>query len=238
MAYIKEIDFGDGTVATITDWGPYDLWSRIRVERTNFDKQQVFFQYQSGQGAPGITTSTDLDTNMPSPGSLSAEQEMLIYSIQIIPDEIAGTSITDGESTYSAGYFVPEKTVTAAYAKWANLFGSLLLQFRIEQAKTYAEGRMDHFPTGGGPVMSHNSQTDDQAAEAADWAAGYFLNNGTPQWPSARRLATPLYLNGLETFRAILWAPRGAPNYTVPIEWSFGAGFTCRLTGPRKRPTL
>lgn len=238
MAYIKEIDFGDGTVATITDWGPYDIWSRIRIEADNFGQQQVFFQYQSGQAAPGITTSTDIDTNMPAPGSLSAEQEMLIYSIQIIPDEIAGTSITDGESSYAAGTHVPEKQVTDMYAKWSALFGSLLLQFRIEQAKTYAEGRIDHFPTGGGPVASHNSQTDDQAAEAADWQASYFLNNGVPQWPSARRLATPLYLNGLETFRAILWSPRGALNRTSPIAWSFGAGFTCRLTGPRKRPTL
>jgi hypothetical protein len=238
MAYIKEIDFGDGTVATITDWGPYDLWSRIRIEPANFGNQQVFFQYQSGQAAPGIQISTDIDTNMPSAGSLSAEQEMLIYSIQIVPDEIAGTAITDGESSYAAGSHVPEKTVTAAYAKWAGIFGSLLMQFRIEQAKTYAEGRIDHFPTGGGPVMNHNSQTDDQAAEAADWAASYHINNGTPQWPSARRLATPLYLNGLETFRAILWAPRGALNIATPIAWEFGAGFTCRLTGPRKRPTL
>lgn len=238
MAYIKEIDFGDGTVATITDWGPYDLWSRIRIEAGTFGRQQVFFQYQSGQAAPGITTSTDIDTNMPAPGSLSAEQEMLIYSIQIIPDEILGTSVTDGETTYVAGTHLPEKTVTAALAKWANLFGSLLFQFRIEQAKTYAEGRIDHFPTGGGPVMQHNSQTDDQAAEAADFAASYLLNNGTPQWPSARRLATPLYVNGLETFRGILWAPRGEPVRTTPIAWEFGAGFTCRLTGPRKRPTL
>jgi hypothetical protein len=238
MAVIKEIDFGDGTAATITDWGPYDVWSRIRVEAAGFAQQQVFFQYQAGQAAPGITTSTDLDTNISAPGSLSAEEEMLIYSIQIIPDEILGTAVTVGQTTYAIGTHLPETTVTGGMAKWANLFSSLLFQFRIQQAKVYAEGRIDHFPAGGGAHIEHNSATDDQAAEAADFQATYLINNGLQGWDKARRLASPLYIAGLETFRGLLWAPRGAPVIAQPIAWVQGAGFTCRLSGPRKRPTL
>ena len=54
MAQIKKIEFGDGSQVTITDWGDYPLWSRICVGANTFGTDQAFFQYQSGQAAPGV----------------------------------------------------------------------------------------------------------------------------------------------------------------------------------------
>jgi hypothetical protein len=206
----------------------------------NFGTEQSFFQYQSGQGAPGIAVSTDLDTNMLSPGALPANHEMLVYSFQIIPDEILGAAVTVGEVTFPAGCNLPEVNVTSAFQKWNQIYGGLLFQFRIEQSKTYVEGPLSYFPAGGGMHIEHNSFVEGQAAEAADWIEGYSTHNGTQGWDSVRRLWMPIYLAGLETFRGILRAPRGAfPFATLtPIVWAYGAGFTCRMTGPRKRPTF
>lgn len=237
MAKIKSIEFGDGSQVTITDWGDYPIWSRVVFTAGNFGTDQAFFQYQSGQGGPGIGLSTDLDTNMLSAGNLPAGHEFLVYSFQIVPDEIIGVATTVGETTFAAGHHLPEANVTSAFQKANQIFGSLLFQFRIEQSKTYVEGPISYFPGGGGSHIEHNSAIDGQAAEANDHIEGYSLHNGEQGWDHVRRLWMPIYIAGLETFRGTLRAPRGAFNIAAPIDWAYGMGFTCRMTGPRKRPT-
>jgi hypothetical protein len=237
MAQIKKIEFGDGSQVTITDWGDYPLWSRVVIPAATFGTDQAFFQYQSGQAGPGITLSTDLDTNMLANGQLPASHEFLVYSFQIIPDEILGVATTVGETTYAAGHHLPEVDVTAGFQKMNQIFNSLLFQFRIEQSKTYVEGPIGYFPAGGGAHIEHNSAIDGQASEAADYLEAYAIHNGRQGWDHVRRLWMPIYIAGLETFRGTLRAPRGAFNTDTPIDWDFGMGFTCRMTGPRKRPT-
>jgi hypothetical protein len=117
------------------------------------------------------------------------------------------------------------------------IWNSLLFQFRIEQSKTYVEGPIGYFPAGGGAHIEHDAAVDENAAEAPDYAATYALHNGEQGWDHVRRLWMPIYIAGLETFRGTLRAPRGAFNTDTPIDWDFGMGFTCRMTGPRKRPT-
>lgn len=246
MAIIKDIEFGDGNVVSITDWGDYPLWSRIvYASEAATNQAQSFFQYLVGQAGPGITIASDMDTNMPSPGALPAGHEMLVYSIQIIPDEILGSDTDVGKSTYNAGVLLPEATVTQALYKWRTYFDNLLFQLRIEQSKTYVEGRMDHFPAGGGAHFEHNCANDDNTPEdPADYTSTYQITNGLQTWEAARRLATPIYLGSLETFRGILTRPRGVPGSgnlgtdVASLQYVYQGAFTVRLTGPRKRPTL
>lgn len=203
----------------------------------NFGTDNAFFQYQSGQAGPGITLSTDIDTNMLANGQLPAGHEFLVYSFQIIPDEILGVAETIADTGYLPGAHVPEVNVTAAFQKANTIFENTLFQFRIEQSKTYVEGNIGYFPGGGGQHLEHNSAVDGQIAEAADYIESYSIHNGHQGWDHVRRLWMPIYIAGLETFRGIIRQPRGAFNITNPIAWARGMGFTCRMTGPRKRPT-
>ena len=221
----------------------YPLWSRVYVAAdANFNQQQSFFQYLAGQAGPGITIASDLDTNMPSNGQLPASHEMLIYSIQIIPDEVISQDVTVGKTTFNPGTLLPEQDVADAFSKWRSYFENLLFRFRIEQSKTYVEGRLDHFPQGGGLHIEHDAAVDESAEDAAAYVATYLITNGLQSWEAARRLATPIYIAPLETFRGILERPRGVPatgsGSTAPIPWQYTGGFTARLTGPRKRPAL
>jgi hypothetical protein len=237
MAQIKKIEFGDGSQVTITDWGDYPLWSRVCVTAANFGTDQAFFQYQAGQAGPGIVLSTDIDTNMLSNGQLPAGHEFLVYSFQIIPDEILGVATTVGQTTYPAGHHLPEGTVLQGFQKMNQIFNSLLFQFRIEQSKTYVEGPIGYFPAGGGAHIEHMAAVDETDVEAG-YTTAYAIHNGEQGWDHVRRLWMPIYIAGLETFRGTLRSPRGAFDLVnTPIDWAFGMGFTCRMTGPRKRPT-
>jgi hypothetical protein len=201
------------------------------------------FQYQVGAAGPGIVAATDADTNIPSPGQLPAMHEFLVYSVQMIPDEITeavGANFVIGDN-------VPEVTVARAMQKWSTLYANILFQFRIEQSKNFVEGRISHFPAGGGPHFEHteassvNASTGVQVLASISWSTAYIHTNGIQSWEATRRLASPIYLAGLETFRGILRFPRGAIlNASGPtrLRWLYGFGMTCRLTGPRRRPTL
>jgi hypothetical protein len=118
-----------------------------------------------------------------------------------------------------------------------------LFQFRIEQSKNFIEGRIDHFPSGGGPHFEHTEATsirDSNSYTGSSWATNYIQTNGLQSWEATRRLASPIYLAGLETFRGVIRFPRGAWAIAGPAaqQWVYGIGVTCRLTGPRRRPTL
>jgi hypothetical protein len=219
----------------------YPIWSRCYVAtEAGFNQAQSFFQYLVGQAGPGITTATDIDTNMPANGNLPAGHEMLIYSIQIIPDEVVGQNTTLLKTVYTPGDLVPCFNVLQGTQKWRTYFDNLLFQLRIEQSKTYVEGRIDHFPQGGGVEISGPGTVAILPADAA-YTSTYTLSNGMRTWEAARRLATPIYLGSLETFRGILSRPRGvtANQGTAPVAYSnTGGAFTVRLTGPRKRPTM
>ena len=193
------------------------------------NQKQYLFNYTVGGLMPvGNIRATRADTNMPGVGQLPLGHEMLIYSLQVIPDEfpvISGTNATLK--------LTPEASVNAGIWKWRKIFHQTLLSLEVEQTKSFVEGRLDHFPMGGGLSIEHNAymtSTDDQA---------YILHNGTPEWSATRRLAMPIHIGSLETFTVTLDWPRGGVGNSVSDEYGFvrGFGLTVRLTGPRMRPT-
>jgi hypothetical protein len=239
MAIIREITFGDGTVVRITDWGDYPVYSRAVWDAENLVQlvETFIFNYQVGAMMPVTNQrATYADTNMPGTGQLPMGHQMLVYSLQVIPDEFA---YVDGDTNKpNPLWMTPAANVTAAYWKFRKIFHQTMLHLVVEQTKSFVEGRLDHFPAGGGFLLDHNSLVDDAASPGE---AGYQVNNGIKSWAATRRLAMPVHLGSLENFYVSLDWPRGGlgidqsvdPNYEA---WT-GFGILIRLTGPRQRPT-
>ena len=209
------------------------MWSRGQMAALQTTDVPLF-QYIEGQTVPGgvvAATATKLDTNMPGPGQLPLGHQMLVYSIQAIFDE--------ADSDTTGGQVKNCDTVPEGIAKWNNIVTNTLFQFKVEQSKAYAEGLLTHFPAGGGVHMVKTETIYQSSAgmtpspEPDVWAA-YIVQNGHPTWEAARRLAMPIHLGALETFRGILSWPRGA--LVAPESPDKEFGITIRLTGPRQRP--
>jgi hypothetical protein len=196
------------------------------------------FQYIAGQPVPGgvvAANATDIDTNMPAPGSLPLGHQFLIYSVQIIFDE--ADSDAAGCATAVSGNTKADNSIEGM-AKWENIMYNTLFQLRIEQSKSYVEGLLQHFPSGGGMYFIQSEFLLGGAAmtpsPVPDVWNSYVVNNGWPGWDAARRLALPIHIGSLESFRGVLRFPRGAlcAPESPDKEW----GITVRLTGPRQRP--
>lgn len=237
MAVIREITFGDGTAVRITDWGDYPLWSRLIISQAEVQAEltQEFYLFQYTLGGPMPATNqraTYADTNMPAPGQLPMGHQMLIYSIQVVPDEFASNS---SNNRYFPLVITPENTWQAAMIKWRKIMFQTHLTLKVEQTKAFVEGRLDHFPQGGGFVMQNGG-----ADSSADGA--YEVYNGDRTWMSTRRLAMPVHLGSLESFYVSLGWPRGGLNLAntngaASYQFYQGFGLLVRMTGPRQRPT-
>ena len=185
--------------------------------------ETYLFQYRVGGQIP-VTNSraTIADTNMPGPGQLPMGHQMLVYSLQVIPDEHASTTVGD---------ITPEPFVASAVWKWRKIFHQTWLKLVVEQTKSFVEGRLDHFPQGGG--LQIDNFLPNSASEI------YTLNNGDKGWNATRRLAMPIHLGSLENFYVSVDWPRDNDLNYNQTGYTFydGFGLTVRLTGPRQRPT-
>ena len=231
MAVIREITFGDGTVVRITDWGDYPLFSRAVFDIASITaglEETFLFNFIKGSQMPLTNArATIADTNMPGPGQLPMGHQMLVYSLQVIPDEFA-------EDGYPLK-LTPETQVATAFWKWRKIFFQSYLQLVVEQTKSFVDGRLDYFPMGGGFHLDHNSQVDDSAS---DYYAGYQITNGVKAWSATRRLAMPIHLGSLENFYVSIDFPRGGLDAAqTSFTFTTGFGLMVRLTGPRQRPT-
>jgi len=190
---------------------------------------QYIFNYQVGNQMPMTNArATYADTNMPGTGQLPMGHQMLVYSLQVIPDEFAWPETSNVMYPLR---ITPEFTWGAAVIKWRKIFFQTFLQLRVEQTKSFVEGRLDHFPMGGGFIL------DGGGGDAA--AGGYYMiHNGDKTWQATRRLAMPIHLGSLESFYVSLDWPRGGLDYDQ-TNYSFAQGFglQVRMTGPRQRPT-
>ena len=238
MAIIREITFGDGTVVRITDWGDYPVYSRAVFDPAALVQltETFLFNYQVGAMIPVTNQrATYADTNMPGSGQLPMGHQMLVYSLQVIPDEFAYVA----SGTPNPLFLTPEASVQTAYWKFRKIMHQTMLHLVVEQTKSFVEGRLDHFPAGGGFTIEHNSLVDDNLSAGV---AGYQVNNGIKTWAATRRLAMPVHLGSLENFYVSLDWPRGGLAFdqtATPADYSFDQGFgiLIRLTGPRQRPT-
>lgn len=233
MAVIREITFGDGTVVRITDWGDYPIWSRLIITADDLAQEltQEFYLFNYTLGGPmpaNNQRATYADTNMPAPGQLPMGHQMLVYSLQVIPDEFAhGVE----SNRYYPLSLTPEITWQAAIVKWRKIFFQTHLTLKVEQTKAFVEGRLDHFPMGGGFLIEGGGGN--TAVQG-----GYEIWNGDRTWMATRRLAMPVHLGSLESFYVSIGWPRGGVDYDqTSYGFTHGFGLTVRMTGPRQRPT-
>lgn len=172
--------------------------------------------------------ATYADTNMPGTGQLPMGHQMLVYSLQVIPDEFAWPETSNVMYPLR---ITPERTWDAAVIKWRKIFFQTFLQLRVEQTKSFVEGRLDHFPMGGGVVLYGGG------GDTAD-NGSYLVHNGDKTWQATRRLAMPISLGSLESFYVSLDWPRGGLDHDqTGYAFVNGFGLQVRLTGPRQRPT-
>jgi hypothetical protein len=158
--------------------------------------------------------------------------QMLVYSLQVIPDEFA--DILSGGRAQPLN-LTPELTWLNAIVKWRRIFFNTHLTLKVEQTKAFVEGRLDHFPMGGGFLL-------EKGGADSSISGGYEIFNGDRTWMATRRLAMPVHLGSLESFYVSLGWPRGGVGSAVQAPtasygFTTGFGLTVRFTGPRQRPT-
>lgn len=242
MAVIREVAFGDGTSVRILDWGDYPLFSRGAFDAANIAAGNlqrngvILFNYTVGGQIPMTNErATYADTNMPAASQLPMGHQMLVYGVQVIPDEFA---YVDDDKIPNPSYITPEATVSAAYWKWRKIFHQTYLKLIVEQTKSFVEGWIHRFPAGGGMLITsaHNAAEEDRVYP------GYDIHNGDRTWEASRGLSTPVHLGSLENFQVELSWPRGLGEAQADpsggyFDISSGFDLTVVLTGPRQRPT-
>jgi hypothetical protein len=210
----------NGQTYTFSDWGDYEIYAR--AEFAGGQAQDIIlFQAVESNDLPGglAAQATLLDSNLEQPSSLPVDNQMVVMSIQIKPDE---ANSLDGTAP---GTVDPEATSTAGWLKWQNVFQNTFFTFTLSRSKPFAEGPISSFPCGGGLYLQ--STTTDTTAEA------YNMSNGFPSAISARLLALPIWIGTMQTFRGKYKFPRGALD-AVSVDST--VGLTTFLYGPRQRP--
>ncbi len=218
------IKLPSGQSYTFSDWGDYEIFSRAQFA-VGQAQDVILFQAVESNDLPGGTgaQATLLDTNLEQPSSLPVDNQMVVMSIQIKPDEAdsAGTGDLD------PGEIDAEADPVDGITTWRNVFANTYFEFTLSRSKPFAEGPIHQFPCGGG--LYFQSVVD--AGNAAT-AAIYHPSNGLPSAISARLLALPIWIGTMQTFRAKYTFPRGA----LPGTADGVVGLTTFLYGPRQRP--
>lgn len=206
----------DGREVAFVDWSDKPLYSSADLLAGFSDQQIDLFQYTTGDGVvktSNITTarqSTDLDTNMATPGSMASTEEMYVYAIR---PEIFETKLAapQGQAGYDAN------TGTLAYVnqpqpdqrRLAVLQRFLMVVLEISQ-KWVVQAGFAYFNSGMGP-FGGALQTQPGFVFAAPGALA-LRTAATQGWPSqdaVRSMAIPAYIGGQEKWRLSLMNPGG-----------------------------
>lgn len=227
MAQVWKVKLPDGRVMTPGDWTTFEpLYSTVEFGTAAFTVQSLF-SYGRGAAVPGSSgarQSNLADTNLEGEGArLPENEELVIYNIALEAFSI-GTNGTDDT--------VPEPDAPlVSLNNMLRMQRDLLIVLRIAAVKEYTRSPISYWPASTG-VIHYNSSAK-QAAGANGWVAS---NNGSPEAADCRKLSSPLYVAGGETFVVDL---RPGPGVVTGLNL---AGATdririrCYLDGYRRRP--
>ena len=227
---VQTIELPSGEVFTISDWGDYPLYSRCQVAPGNA-QDVIVFNYIEAQAIPGggaAALATLIDTNLDQDSALPIDEQMVIFSVQIRFDE----ADSDG-----SGDVTQADTAAEGMIKWLNITHNTYFELTVTSQKPRVQGVITEFPIGGGLYWQ---QTEDPGGTYTptpmpydNWVS-YEVTNGFPTAEAARRLALPVHLPTMQTFKGRFRWPRGAlPNGGVSPVTDFG--LTVFLYGPRQR---
>ena len=198
-AQITQIRLPNGRVIALVDWSDMPLFSTVDLLNGFTDQTIQAFNYivsdqvSSSQNVTVRRTATDKDTNISSPGTLAATEEMLVYNIKVEPYQyvvVGGDATTVGTaaSVATTGGPIMEGALLSF------LQSRLLLQLEISQ-KLYANAGLGYFNQGFGAFTT---------AIAGTVAAGVqrsLSNQGVPTADAPRSFTIPVHIGGQENYR-------------------------------------
>jgi hypothetical protein len=216
-AQITQIRLPHGRVIALVDWSDMPLFSTVDLGAGFTDQTIQAFNYivsdqvSSSQNIAPRRAATDRDTNISSPGTLAATEEMLVYNVKVEPylywaDETAG--IVDATSASVAAHGVGFPIMEANLL--AYLHARLLLQLEISQ-KLYANASLGYFNEGFGVFPTGIVAG---AVPVAGSAGRSFGTQGFPSADAPRSFTIPVHIGGQENYRVRL---ENSTGDTVPF---------------------
>lgn len=240
---LTKLRMPNGQEVAFVDWSDKPLYSTCDLLNGFSDQQLDLFQYTSGDpvvksgNISNARTSTDLDTNVSSPGSMASTEEMMVYAI--LPEYFEYTITGTDAATRAFGLVNQPQISQRALAM---LQSNLMLVLEVSQ-KWVVQAGLGYFNTGFG-IFGQIMQSSAFVPQAPGAAA--MRSTGNAGWPSrdaVRSLAIPAYIGGQEKYRLSLHNPTGAqiPVGSLQIEPNSSVATTMvtarfYLDGLYKRP--
>lgn len=213
---LTKIRLPTGAEVAFVDWSDKPLYSTVDLLNGFTDQQLDLFQYTPGDPvvkSSNITTprtSTDLDTNVASPGSMASTEEMMVYAI--LP-EYSEWDLTDATNANTRDFtFVNQPQINQRAL--SVLQNTLMLVLEVSQ-KWVVQASLGYFNTGFGPFGQSLFQNPAFTPAAPGQTA--LRTASTAGWPgrdAVRSLSIPAYIGGQEKYRLSLHNPAGA---AIPV---------------------
>lgn len=199
-AQITQIRLPNGRVIALVDWSDMPLFSTVDLAPNFTDQVIQAFNYivsdqvSSSQNITVRRTATDKDTNISSPGTLAATEEMLVYNIKVEPylflcDTEVGFDANNATPLGGVGFPVMEANLLSY------LHSRLLLQLEVSQ-KLYANASLGYFNQGFGVFP-----TGIAGSVAVPAGQRSFGIQGFPSADAPRSFTVPVHIGGQENYR-------------------------------------
>lgn len=202
MGQLINITLPDGRVVQPADWTTAEgLYTTVEFGTASFTQLAGFSYGINGtvQGSPTNRQATLADTNLQGEGGILPPNEaMLVRSIAVEMYAIPGTGLVMSDAD---NVIAPE----IGLRNMLRIQRDLVLEFSIAAVKKYLVVPISWCAAGSGP----DSGTTGGVGTTA--TAGYLAgNNGGTGIQDQRQLASPLFIQGGETFRVSIVAPTGS----------------------------
>lgn len=231
---ITKMRLPDGSEVAFVDWQDQSIYSTVWALTGFTDEELFLFTYAPGDPiskSDNITTgytSTMLDTNTSTAGSLNETEEMLVYSIR---PEYSMYDVADAQTpslvdlSVVTGMGLPNASMTQLKL----LHDSLLLQLKVSYKVMHQE-RLGYYNTGFGPAGQGMIYPTATTTQRSFGAAGH------PSQDAVRSLAMPVYIGGSEKFRVLLVNPAsdgGSTSTTGAVDFGYSEASTPVLSTTR-----
>lgn len=198
-AQITQVRLPSGKTIALVDWTDKPLYSTVDLLSGFNDQVIQAFNYivsdqvSASQNFSVRRTATDRDTNITSPGTLAATEELLVYNIKVEPSQFI---IAEDESNSDATKIVPGAggpIIEAQLLSW--LHYRLQLQLEVSQ-KLYADAGLGYYNQGFGTYFMGTTGTADGQAPQRTYGAQGFMSADAP-----RSFTVPVHIGGEENYR-------------------------------------
>lgn len=205
MNQITTMRLPDGSEVAFVDWVDKPLFSSIDVLAGSTDNEISAFTYVVGDPVSGTSnlttkrTSTELDTNLSTPGSMASTEEMLVYAIK---PQIKEYQLADASTDANTRAFRTLMQPVPSLVRLAVLQAQLNLRLIVTQ-KVEHEGSLGYYNAGFGPYGSASLQ-------GPDIGSAMPATQGLPSQDAVRAYVIPIHIGGQEKYRCQLTNPEGA----------------------------